>query len=160
MNTVKLNELSQLADRELSVASRFWHVALMLLSLAMAAAVGSLWLTEPDLPLRTEIAFAAMTVTGLCWAGFAAWVLSARRVLLAVHDVVASRMAVFFCGAALSGTLVLALVQGKDAAWMAAGLFALMLAVAAVLLARAQRRLRLLQERRAELERRLGREQP
>jgi hypothetical protein len=155
MNTAAL---SQLADRELSVKSRIGHVALLLASLAMAVLVGSQWLTEPHLPLRTGIALAAMTVIGLCWAAFAAWVLSVRRVLLAVHDVVASRMAVFFCGASLSGTLVLAILQGNNnAAWMAAGLFSLMLAIAAVMLVRAQRRLRALQARRAELERRLGR---
>jgi hypothetical protein len=152
MNTAALY---QLADRELSVKSRIGHVALLLASLAMAVVVGSQWVTEPKLPLRTEIALAAMTVIGLCWAVFATWVLAARRVLLAVHGVVAARMAVLFSGAALSGAVLLALVHDMPAAWMAAGLFALMLATAAMLLLRTQRRLRELQQRRAELERRL-----
>lgn len=152
MNT---ESLARLADRELSVKARFGHVALLLAALTMSTVVGSLWLTEPSLAPRTAFAFAVMTAIGLCWAGYALWVLASRRVLLSFQQVVATRMAVSFCSAALAGALALAIGGGQPAAWPAAGVFAAMLIIAAALLARARRNLHRLSERRAALERQL-----
>lgn len=148
--------LSTPSDRELSAKARAGYVALLLAGLTMAAVTASLWLTEPTLPRRTSITFAVMTVMGLCWAGFAAWVLASRRALNPFHDVVAARMSLSFCCAALAGALSLAIGEGNAAAGVAAAIFAVMLGVAAVLLARARRRLRELSARRAELEQTLG----
>lgn len=149
MNTVSV---SALADRELSVRSRFGYVALLLLASTMSIAVGSLWLTEPALKPRTEIALAVLTGIGLCWVGFAVWVLAFRRVLLAWHDIVAARLAVTFCAAALSGSLWLGFGEGNAAAKAASIVFAAMLVCAGLLLARARRRLTRLMARRAALE--------
>ena len=155
--------LSTLAERELSAGSRAGHVALLLASLCMSTITGSLWLTEPHLPVRTAVAFAVMTGAGLCWTAYAVWVLSVRRPLLALHRVVASRLAVTFCAAATSGSLYLGLAQQHPAAWPAAIVFGTMTLIAAVLLAAARRRYHRLQARKAELERRLrdgGQEPP
>lgn len=148
--------LSSLADRELSAKARFGHVALLLAALAMSSVVGSLWLTEPALPPRTVIAFAVMTVIGLCWVVYAVWVLASRRVLLAFQEVVAARMAVGFSAAALIGALALGIGEGIAAAWPAAAVFAAMLVIATITLARARRKFRQLTQRRAELERQLA----
>ena len=148
--------ISTLVERELSAKARAGYVALLLAGLTKATVTASLWLTEPSLPQRTSIAFAVMALMGLCWAGFATWVLASRRALNAFHDVVAARMSLTFCCAALAGALSLAIGDGNVAAGMAAAIFAVMLGVAAWLLARARRRLRELSARRAELEQALG----
>lgn len=147
--------LSSLADRELSAKARFGHVLLLLAALAMSTVVGSLCLTEPTLPARTRGAFAALTGIGLCWAAYAAWVLSSRRVLLAFQQVVAARMAVGFCAMALAGAAAVGVGHGIAAAWAAAAAFAALLLAAILLLVRARRRLRRLMARRDELERQL-----
>jgi hypothetical protein len=144
--------LTSLADRELSAKSRFGYVALLLFAATMTTLVGSLWLTEPALTPRTEISLAVLTLIGLCWVGFAIWVLAFRRALLAYHDVVAARLAVTFCSAALAGSLWLALGEGNAAARMASVVFAVMLVCAGWLLATARRRLTRLLARRAEIE--------
>ena len=148
--------LSALLDRELSARSRFAHVLLLLAAATMAAITASLWATEPALPTRTAAAFAVLTGMGLCWVAYAAWVLSSRRVLLGWQQVVAARLAVLFSAVALAGALGVAAMAGTPAAWPATLVFTGMLALAVVLLVRAQRRYRLLTQRRAELERRLA----
>ncbi|MES3020283.1 MAG: hypothetical protein V4857_01740 [Pseudomonadota bacterium] len=152
MNTASLYTL---ADRELSVRARFGYVALLLAALTMSALVGALLLTEPALKPRTELALAVLTFIGMCWVGFAVWVLSFRRVLLAYQDIVAARMALAFCAVALAGALFLALGEGSEAAAAAAPVFGAMLVLAVALLVRARRRLKALLARRAELEGRL-----
>src|ERR671918_2584122 len=86
----------RLADAELSVRSRLGYVALLLVALMMTSVIGALWMTEPVLPWRTQLAFGMMIVIGLSWVAFALWVLTHRRVLLARDSVVAGRMAVTF----------------------------------------------------------------
>src|SRR6266542_6921921 len=88
--------IQRLADVELSLRSRLGYVALLLAALMMTGVVGALWLTEPALPLRTQIGFALMVVIGLSWVAFALRVLTSRRMLLARHRIVAGRMAVAF----------------------------------------------------------------
>lgn len=148
--------LSSLAARELSSMARLGHLALLLLALSMCTAVGSLWLTEPALPNRTVVAFAALFAANLGWSAYAAWVLKSRRTLLVFQQVVAARIAVSFCLVALAGTLAVAIANGHAGAWVAAAVFTGMLAAAALMLLRAQRRVRQLQARRAEIERQLG----
>ena len=66
-------DLRRLTVLELSLPARLRYVALLLGAAAMTAIVSALLLTEPELPLRTSIAFAVMTVIGLSWMVFAAW---------------------------------------------------------------------------------------
>lgn len=148
MNTIAV---SALLDQELSTCSRMGHVVLLLLASAMATVVGSLWATEPELPLRTATAFAVLTCMGLSWMAYAAWVLMSRRVLLGRQRVVAARMAVLFSVVALVGAVAVGLLAGMAAAWLAAWICVAMLALAVTLLVRSQRRYAQLCRRRAEL---------
>jgi hypothetical protein len=152
--------LRHLADTELSVRSRVGHVALLVASLLMAIAIASLWLTEPALPLRAHVAFAAMVGIGLSWAGFSVWVLARRRVLLARHSVVAGRMAVTFTALFVVGALIVGYTSAGAGGYVAAGLGAVMLGVAIALLVRARRRFAALMERRQTLERELRGRRP
>lgn len=150
-------ELRHLTDAELSLPARVGYVALLLVSAAMAAVTASLGLTEPGLPLRTRIAFAAMTAIGLGWVAFAAWVLTHKRILYARHRIVAGRMSVAFTATFLAGALAVGLTTSQRAAFAAAGLGVVMLGVALWVLLRARAAYARLQERRMELERDLGR---
>lgn len=149
--------MRRLVNAELSVASRMGYVALGLAAAIMTAIVASLWMTEPSLPARTQIAFGAMVGIGLSWVGFATWVLTHRRPLLADHRIVAGRMAVTFTSLFVIGAVVLGLASGGSAPYAAAALGVAMLAIAIVLLVRAHRVSTRLRERRAALERELGR---
>jgi len=150
--------LHAMLEGELSTVARLGHVALLLCSVAMGGAVGSLWLTEPSLPLRTHAAFAVMVLIAMAWTAYATWVLTSRRVLLARHRVVAGWMATTFSAVSVVAALVAVAVTGASAAYAAAGFSAVMLAVAAALLVRAQRAFGRLAVRRAELERQLARQ--
>jgi hypothetical protein len=150
-------ELRRLTEAELSLPARVGYVALLLVSAAMSAVSASLGLTEPGLPLRTRIAFAAMTAIGLGWVAFAAWVLTHKRILYARHRIVAGRMSVAFTAAFLAGSLVVGLTTSQRAAFAAAALGVVMLGVAIWVLLRARAAYGRLQERRAALERELGR---
>jgi hypothetical protein len=147
--------LHALLDTELSLRSRLGYVALLLAALMMTSVIASFWMTEPALPARTQVAFAAMVVIGLSWVGFALWVLTHRRVLLAPHSVVAGRMAVTCTGAFVIGALVLGYAEGSRGAFAAAAMGVGMLGAAAALLVRAHHRLDRLAERRRELDREL-----
>ena len=144
-----VEEMQRMMIEELSLRARVAYTALLLVALGVAGAVGSLWLTEPSLPVRTQIAFGAIVAIGLSWVAYAAWVLTRRRVLLAGHRVVASRMAVTFSALFVAGALVVGMVP--------AALFgSVMLAIAIAMLIHARRRFARLIERRRTLERSLG----
>lgn len=155
-HSVSIAELAQLTDTELSMSARLGYVALLLVGLASAGVIGSLWLTEPSLPLRTHVAFASMVAIGLAWAIFAVRVLTSRRTLLARHRVVASRMSVAFTGTFLIAALIAAYVSNSAAAWAAAGVAAAMLAVALGMLSHSHRRWAELMQRRESLAQQLG----
>jgi hypothetical protein len=144
-----------LVDAELSTAARAGHGALLLFAAAMTIVIGSLWMTEPSLPLRTHLAFGVMMLIGLSWVAYATWVLTTRRVLLGRHRVIAGRMAVTFASTFVVGSLLVAATTGHPAGYAAAALGAVMLAVAASLLVRARRQVARLAARRAEIRRAL-----
>lgn len=146
----------RLADAELSPPSRLSYVTLLLVALMVTVVVGSLWLTEPALPLRTQLGFAMMVVIGLSWVAFALWVLARRRVLLARHRVVAGRMAVTFTALFALGALTLGYETGRAAPYGAAATGLVLLAGAVAILAQANRTVARLTERRQTLERELG----
>ena len=135
---VVVEELRQLARRELSMRARVLHVLLALAAAAMTIVVASLWLTEPALPLRTTLTFAILTGIGLGWLAFSVWVLSSRHVLLARHRVVAGRMAVFFNSVFVVGCLLLGFVSSVRAAWPASAMGLVLLVFAILLWRRAE----------------------
>jgi hypothetical protein len=142
---------------ELSTGSRLLYILLLLVDLTLAASVASLWLTEPYLPARTQIAFGLLLGFALSWSGFILWTLTRRKVLLARHRVLAGRIAVLFCSLFTLGALALGLTQvGQRATGFSAAVMGgLLLSVAVVLLLSAQRRYRELIARRRLLEQEL-----
>lgn len=151
-------EMQSRLAAELSTKSRAGYVLLLLFDLAVLAAVGSLWLTEPELPLRTHLAFGGIVLGTLAWAAFFAWTLARRKVLLARHRVVAGRIAVTFTGLFTAGALLLAaLVVPMRAPGLAAGVFGVaLLAVAWLVLRRARDRFDELRDRVQRLQAELG----
>lgn len=139
---------------ELSLAARIGHTLLLLASLGVAAVTAGLLLTEPALPARTRAAFGVMTLIGLSWTAFAAWVLTRRRVLFARHRVIAGRLAVGFCALFTLGAALVAPAGPPRYTAVATG--ATMLAVAVLLLIHARRRFEQLAAHRVELERQLA----
>jgi hypothetical protein len=140
--------------RGLSLPRRVGHLVAGFGGLAMAAAVGQLWATEPgELPLRTRIAFTAVIGIGMTWAGFAAWAL-ARRPLFAVDRVIAAWLAVTFSALMTLGMVTIALTRASTAVVLACGgLGVTLTVVASTTVARARAYRRTLLARRHELER-------
>lgn len=151
-----LSRVQHLAIAETSLRSRLAYVALLLASLTMTCIIGALWLTEPVLPLRVQLAFAVMVVIGLSWVVFAVWVLRQRRVLFARDSIIAGRMAVTFTTVFVAGALAVAYTTGASAAYVAALLGMLMLGAAAAMLRRGHRTFARLTERREALAQELG----
>ena len=153
------SEIHRLADAELSLPSRLGYVALLLAALAMTTVAAALWLTEPVLPVRAQIAFIAMVVIGVSWIVFASWVLTHRRVLLARHSIIAGRLSVTFTAVFVVFAFVLGFTTGSSGPFAAAAVGLLMLGGAVTLLRRAHGNFARLMERRQTLERELGRSQ-
>jgi hypothetical protein len=149
--------LERLTRTELSLGTRLVHVALGLVASAMTIVVASLLLTEPTLPLRTVVAFVLLALIGVGWVAYSAWVLTARRVMLARQRVVAGRLAVLFCGTFTGGCVVLAFTTGAPAASPAMAMSVVMLAVALTLWRRAETAHARLLVRRHALEREVAR---
>ncbi|HEX7153206.1 MAG TPA: hypothetical protein VF618_17095 [Thermoanaerobaculia bacterium] len=153
MSTPTAKDMQRLIAGELSLRSRIAYTALLLLTLGAAGAIGSLWLTEPSLPLRTHLAFAVLVGINLSWVSYATWVLTRRRVLLAGHRIIAGRMAVTFSAVFVAGAAIVGIWgPGGSAAFAAAGFGLVMLAVAIALLIHARKNFARLLERRRVLE--------
>jgi hypothetical protein len=155
MQNESINAIRELAHSELSVKSRLGYVALLLAAAGMTAVIGSLWLTEPALPLRAHAAFGLMSVIGVSWMAFATWALTTRRILFARDRVIAGRMAVAFTSLFAIGALAAVIATGRGAAVGALATGLAMLAAAVGVLRGAHRRFAALNARRAELERTL-----
>jgi hypothetical protein len=102
-----LDRLSGPLSRRRRLAQAFALVA----GLAGAAFVGLLWATEPDLPGRTQAAFAGLTAVGLAWTVYGAWGLTRRTPLFALDRVVAAWMAL---GATILLTAGAATLRAND----------------------------------------------
>lgn len=152
---VLIAELQRLTRSELSTRARAAHVLLALAASALTVVVISLWLTEPELPPRTALAFGVLACIGAGWVAFSLWVLTSKRMMLARHRVVAGRLAVIFTGVFASGCVTLAFGSAVPAARPAAALGGLLLCVALVLWQRAKTTQSKLILRRDALEREL-----
>lgn len=153
-----LQALEQMLGRELVWRDRLKYLCLLLFDLAVGVTVASLLLTEPHLPLRTQIAFGALIAGSVLWAAFFLWILSRRKVLFARQRVTAGRIALAFTSLFTLGSLVLALqVPALRTTGLTAALFGtLLVSLAAAVLLQARHRLRQLMERRDLLEGRLA----
>lgn len=152
-----VTDLQRLSRTELSRAGRVGHVLLSLVASAMTIMIVSLWLTEPALPLRTQIAFAALTGINVAWTAFSLWVLRTKRVMLARHRQVAGRLAVVFASVFTVGCLILTFTVKAGAARPAFAMSLVLLAVAAVIWRRAELAYARLVTRRTQLETELDR---
>jgi hypothetical protein len=140
----------------LSMRARVGYVALLLVSVAGAGALASLWATEPALPARTHAAFAVLLGILLAWAAFATWVLRTRRALFGYDGVIAGRLSVAFSALYATGMTAVGIGTGLAGPWAAAGVGLLMLGVALLNLRRATRRVIALTAQRDALARELG----
>lgn len=150
-------DIKKLAAAELSLPSRRRYVLLLFVAVTMAILVTSLIATEPALPPRTQAAFAVMLAMALVWAGFAGWVLSARRALFGRDRVIAARLGLTF--SALSAGLMMAagMWAGGGRPLVVGGFVQLALCLPAYwMLIRAKQRLHALLARKRELEARVA----
>ncbi len=152
-----LADITEAARGGLALGPRLGYVLLLVVALAGAVALGSLWATEPALPLRTHVAFAGLLAILAAWTVFAAWVLGTRRVLLGRDRVIAGRLAVTFSAFYTVGMAAAGAGTGRPAPWLAAALGLAMTAAAAWLLRRAVGQVAALTARRDALVRQLGR---
>ena len=148
-----LEAIRSLARGQLSLPARLGYVTLLLAAAAMSVVIVALWLTEPALPARTQLAFAVMTAIGASWVALAAWVLAARRPLFARDRVLAGRMAVAFTMVFAGGALAAVFLGGGAAASAAFFTGLVMVGLAIGALRAARRRFVELSTRRMELER-------
>lgn len=142
----------RIATAELSPQSRVAHGVLLAASLAMTVVLAALLLTEPDLPLRTWTALAVLAAIGMSWTGYAAWVLTQRRVLFARQRVVAGWLALIFTSIFTVGAFAIGIATDAPAGFATGGLGLGLVAASGLLLARARRRLAVLLDRRRALE--------
>ncbi len=145
--------LRPVVDGQLALPARIGHVALLLSAVIMTTVVGSLWMTEPALRMRTQLAFAAMVAIGLSWVAYALWALTYRHALLARHEVIAGQMAVTFTGVFFAGAAGAAAMTGASAAYAAAATGLILVVCAVIVLVRAHRAFDRLVARREALER-------
>lgn len=145
-------DIMTLADTHLSFRSRAGHLTLLLAAAGMGSVIAALLATETGLPQRTVIAFGLMLLISLAWVSYALWVLTARKPMLANHRVVAGWISVGATAIFTGGATLLGATMQMAAAWAAAGLGVVMLAIAAALLLRALRQRQALLARRQELE--------
>lgn len=148
--------LAQLTEQTLSRGERAGHLAMTLFAGAMALVMIGLITTEPDVPLRTLIAFWVLLAIAASWACYGLRVLSRRRPLLANREVVAGRMALLFSAVFTAGTMAVGWVNAGILVPPVTWLGATMTAVAVVNLARALWRRSRLEALRKRLEHELA----
>ncbi|WP_144126281.1 hypothetical protein [Catellatospora sichuanensis] len=131
------DELISRLSGPLSLRRRVATTVALLGGLLGAAFVGLLWLSEPVLPLRTQLAFGALVLVGLGWAGYGSWVLSRRTPLFALDRVIAGWLALAASGLLAGLTALVALTRG-GVHWAAYLMVVVLLMVAAGNLVRAR----------------------
>jgi hypothetical protein len=146
-----LQDVRNLAGAELSLKARMGYVALLLASAGMTVVVTSLWLTEPGLPMRTQIAFGAMSLIGASWLLLSIWALSTRRPLFARDRVIAGRMAVVFTSVFMMGAVAAVILVGNAMSYAVLATGAVMLGLAIRAWSIARKRFAELAGRRAAL---------
>jgi hypothetical protein len=152
-SSLTVEQAQKMVRRELSTPARLGYLLLLMMTLTAAGLIATLWITEPGpLPMRTHVAFGLLTMINLAWAVLFGWVLTRRKVLYAMHRVIAGWMALSFCALFLLFGLMIAVVRTDATASAFIGLVgAGQLVVAVILLRRARRRQHALLARRDEL---------
>jgi hypothetical protein len=140
-------------DTELSRRDRLRYVLVLLASLTVSSLVGTLWATEPGLPLRTHLAFGGLVTLGVGWMAVTGYVLSRRRPLYAADRVLATGMAVVATVVVGTASTTVAVLRAGAITGVTVGAVTATLAGAAIVLHRRARTWRsTLLDRRRELE--------
>lgn len=147
-----LQDVRELAGAELSLRSRVGYVALLMGAAAMTVVIVSLWITEPELSARTQLAFGVMSLIGSSWMALSTWTLRVRRPLFARDRVIAGRLAVAFTSLFAAAGVAAVIVAGNAASYGVLATGAVMLALAVQALNAARRRFASLTARRTALE--------
>jgi hypothetical protein len=151
--SLSIEQVQEMVRRELSAPTRIAYLLMFLITTTAALLIGTLWLTEPEpLPIRTHLALGALVAINVAWSTLFGWVLTRRKVLFAMHRVIAGWMALLFCGLFLVVGLTIAAMNMNLPALLAIGLIGCaQVAAAIVVLAKARHRRRQLMTRREEL---------
>lgn len=121
---------------KLSLRTRVRYLVVLLAAATVTVLTALLWWTEPDLPLRTELAFGAIVAVGAGWSAYAAVALRRCGRLFALDRLVAGWLTLLFALLATAGCGLLVLPRGGDPAVLViAGV--VLLPVAGLILARA-----------------------
>jgi hypothetical protein len=124
----------------LSPWRRLRAVLALLAGLAGGGFITALWWSEPGpLPGRTQLAFAALTVFCLVWAGYGCWLLTRRVPLFATDRVIAGWIALVASLVSSIGVASIALQRGTGVG-AAVAVGCLFVAVSLVLVVRAHAR--------------------
>lgn len=137
-------------DGTLSRRARVRAVATLVVGLAGAAFIGTLWWTEPGpLPAMTQLAFGLLTLFCLSWSAYGAWLLRSRVPLFAADQVLAAWIGLA-ASVLVGGLLVGTVAQRGTGTWGAVATVAVLVVVSVVLVVRAHtRRAALLRRERA-----------
>lgn len=147
-----VEEVLAVLDRELSWSDRLRYLAVGFAGLVVTAVSGSLWATEPSLPLRTRLAFAGFVLLGVAWMAVAGYVLTRRRPLYGADRVLATGLAVVASSVVgIAATVLAGLRGGSQPSLIAGTVAAAFIATSAVLHHGARRRRDALLARRREL---------
>jgi hypothetical protein len=124
----------------MSLRRRIGYLLVLLGGLGGALTTGLLWATEPGLPARTSVAFAALTLIGLAWAGYGGWALTRRAPLLALDRVIAGWLALAATGLLSAVFVAITLLRQRlEPALLVTASTLLVLAAANLLRARGHR---------------------
>jgi hypothetical protein len=138
-----VEQVQEMARRELSMPTRIGYLLLLMLTLMGAGLISTLWITEPGpLPLRTQVAFGLLVTINLAWSVLFGWVLTQRKVLFAVHNVIAAWMAVAFCSVFLLAGLAIGWMRMNSTALVLVGVVGLVQLLAAIIMLKRSRRRR------------------
>lgn len=138
---------------QLTTAKRWLYRILLVVTCALVALIGSLWLTEPGpLPVRLHIAFASFVTIGCGWICVFTWLLWRRSCHSVVDQLVTGWAATIATGSSLIVAMPIAISRGTTQAVVALlALGLLMFAASLWLLARAYRHQAQLRLRLSEL---------
>lgn len=150
-------ETVRLIEQESARASRPWHIVLLVSASLALILVLTLWLTEQGLPLRTHLAFAALSCVGTAWVGHAAFVLLRRTFLAVPHQHRAAGIALAATGLFLAFAAMVWLQTRTPGPLLAAGVAAVLMGAAWLLYKRSEQRWARLSARCTELTARLER---
>ena len=148
----------EMIQGELSSSKRWCYRALLVVVSIFAAALVSLWVTEPGpLPTRLHVAFATLLVICCGWIGVSIWILTRKNCPTAQDRVATAWMANFACLLFLIVAVPIGFVRGDAQVALAlASTGATMFIVALVLLRHSLQLQARLQEKLSQLQRAEG----